>query len=77
MSRVLSNELKELKEKIIQLVDEAFKETERSIREYMKIEEQKLAGELLKVKDILEKEYIKIETMKEEIHRPQWRKVAG
>ncbi len=43
----------------------------------MKIEEQKLAGELLKIKDVLEKEFIKIEAMKEDIHSPQWRKVAG
>lgn len=43
----------------------------------MKIEEEKLAGEVFKVKENLEKEYLRIEGMKEEINGPQWRKVAG
>jgi hypothetical protein len=43
----------------------------------MKIEEQKLAVDLLKIKELLEKEYVRVETMKEEIKTPQWRKVAG
>lgn len=77
MSRVLQHELKALKDQILQLVDDAFKESERSIRDYMKIEEEKLAGEVFKVKENLEKEYLRIEGMKEEINGPQWRKVAG
>lgn len=43
----------------------------------MKIEEQKLAGEVIKIREILEKEYVRVETMKEEIAQPQWRKVTG
>lgn len=77
MSKVLNNELKALRDQILNLVDEAFKESERSIREYMKIEEQKLAGEVIKIREILEKEYVRVETMKEEIAQPQWRKVTG
>lgn len=29
------------------------------------------------MKEVLQKEYTKIETMKEEIAKPHWRKVAG
>lgn len=43
----------------------------------MKIEEQKLAGEVIKIREVLEKEYVRVETMKEEIAQPQWRKVTG
>jgi hypothetical protein len=43
----------------------------------MKAEEEKQAGDLIKIKEILEKEYVKVETMKEEINQPQWRKVTG
>jgi hypothetical protein len=77
MSKVLNSELKALREAILRLVDDAFKESERSIREYMKIEEQRLASDLLKMRETLEKEYVKIESMKEEISKPQWRKVTG
>jgi hypothetical protein len=31
----------------------------------------------MKVREGLEREYVKVETMKEEINRPQWRKVTG
>jgi hypothetical protein len=77
MSKVLHNELKALRENILRLVDEAFKESERSVREYMRIEEQKLASDLLNMREILEKEYVRVETMREEIHKPNWRKVTG
>lgn len=43
----------------------------------MKIQEQTLAKELIAMREILEKEFVHIETMKEEINKPQWRKVAG
>jgi hypothetical protein len=36
MSKVLTNELKALRDQILQLVDEAFKESERTMRDYMK-----------------------------------------
>lgn len=77
MSKVLNSELKALREEILRLVDEAFKESERSIREYMKVEEQRLAADLLKMRETLEKEYLRVEAMKEEIAKPQWRKVTG
>ena len=32
---------------------------------------------LMKIREGLEREYVKVETMKEEINRPQWRKVTG
>lgn len=43
----------------------------------MKQKELQLAGDLLKMREVLEKEHIKIDTMKEELNKPQWRKVAG
>lgn len=43
----------------------------------MKQKEALLAGELGKMKTTLEKELIKIDAMKVELAKPQWRKVAG
>jgi hypothetical protein len=43
----------------------------------MKQKEAVLAGELTKMKAVLEKELIKIDSMKVELGKPQWRKVAG
>jgi CRP-like cAMP-binding protein len=77
MSKVLSSELKALREEILRLVDDAFKESERSILEFMKMEEDRLASDLLKMRETLEKEYVRVEAMREEISSPQWRKVTG
>lgn len=43
----------------------------------MRQQENKLAGELIKVRDTLQKEQAKIEVMKEELKKPNWRKTAG
>lgn len=43
----------------------------------MKQQEAILAKDLLAVKITLEKEYVKVENMKEEITGKNWRKVAG
>lgn len=59
------------------MVEASFKETERCIREYMKQKEDLLTVELKKSKMMLEKEAVKIQAMKEELQRPNWRKVAG
>jgi predicted translin family RNA/ssDNA-binding protein len=77
MSKVLTSELKALREEILRLVDEAFKESERSIRELMKMEEERLASDMLKMRETLEKEYVRVEAMREDINKPQWRKVTG
>ena len=36
-----------------------------------------MAGDLVKIRETLQKEYVKIEGMKEEIAKPTWRKTAG
>jgi hypothetical protein len=59
------------------MVEEAFKESEKNIREFMKQEEKRLASEILQTRELLEKEYVLIEGMKEDINTPSWRKVAG
>lgn len=43
----------------------------------MKSQEERLAGDLVKFRETLQKEYVKIEAMKEEIAKPTWRKTAG
>jgi len=77
MARTLSQELRGLKDKLMVVIEEAFKESERSIKEYMQAEELKLAGDLVRIKEALQKEQARVEIMKEEINQPQWRKVAG
>lgn len=77
MYRAISDEFKNLRERLLFIIDETFKEGEKYIREYMKAQEEKLAGDLVKVREQLQKEYAKIEGMKEEIAKPNWRKTAG
>jgi molecular chaperone GrpE (heat shock protein) len=77
MYRIINDEFKNLRERVMFIIDESFKESEKYIREYMKTQEEKLAGDLIKMKDSLQKEFTKIEAMKEEIGKPNWRKVAG
>ena len=77
MYRLLSSEFKSIQNRIYQMVEASFKETERCIREYMKQKEELLTVELKKSKSLLEKEAVKIQAMKEELQRPTWRKVAG
>jgi len=43
----------------------------------MKFQEDRLAGEVIKMRNTLQTEYSKIESMREEIGKPNWRKVAG
>lgn len=77
MYRVISEEFKNLRERVLAIIDEGFRESEKYIREYMKGQEEKLAGDLLRMKETLQKEFSRIEAMKEEIAKPNWRKVAG
>jgi hypothetical protein len=77
MTSVLNNEFRSIREKVMQVFEAAFKESDKYIQEYMKQKEAQLAGELVKMKATLEKELTKIDTMKDELGKPQWRKVAG
>lgn len=47
------------------MMEDIFKESDRFMAEYMKIQEKRLAGELLQMREILEKQYIKIENMRD------------
>jgi hypothetical protein len=77
MLKVINGEFKNLRERIYHIVEDVFKESEKYILEYMKSQEDKLAGELVRMKETLKKEHAKIEAMKEEITKPNWRKAAG
>lgn len=77
MSKVISNEFKSLREKVLRVVDEAFKESEKYIKEYMIRKEQQLTADLAQMRGLLEKEVARVDEMKEELNKPQWRKVAG
>jgi hypothetical protein len=45
--------------------------------EIQRFQQKKMAGELLQIKQILEQEYVKVEVMRGEINRQNWKKVAG
>jgi hypothetical protein len=77
MGKALSNEFRSMREKILQLVEQVFRESDRFIRDYMRQQEGRLAGEMAKVRDTLLKEQAKVEVMKEELKKPAWRKTAG
>jgi hypothetical protein len=60
MLRVISGEFKNLKDRIGHIVEESFRESEQYIREYMKVQQDKLAADLIKMREILHVEYKKI-----------------
>jgi len=77
MTKVINGEFKNLREKIYHIVEEVFKDSEKYIQEYMKFQEDRLAGEVIKMRNTLQTEYTKIESMREEIGKTNWRKIAG
>lgn len=77
MAKILNSEFRAVREKIMQVFDAAFKESERYMKEYMAKKEAELAGELIKMREILVKENAKVQSMSDELRKPQWRKVAG
>ena len=77
MTAVLANELRGVREKVQAVLEAALKESDKYVQEYMKQKEAALAGELLQMKGLLEKELTRIEAMKDELAKPTWRKVAG
>jgi hypothetical protein len=50
MNKMLTNELRTVREKILLILDSVFKESDRYIKEYMKRKEQQLAGDLIKIR---------------------------
>lgn len=60
MSKILNNEFKQIREKINIIFENAFKESDKYIKEYMKQKEQQLAGELFTMREALLKEQEKI-----------------
>jgi hypothetical protein len=62
---------------VLKVVDDAFKESEKYIKEYMIRKEQQLTADLAQMRTLLEKEVARVDEMKEELGKPQWRKVAG
>jgi hypothetical protein len=77
MAAVLASEFRAVREKVQQVLETAFKESDKYVQEYMKQKEAVLAGELHLMKAALEKELLKVDAMKEELTKPHWRKVAG
>jgi hypothetical protein len=77
MLKAINGEFKTLKDRIYHIVEEVFKDSDKYIREYMKSQEDKLSGDLIRMREQLHQEFVKVEAMKEEIAKPNWRKVAG
>jgi|JI10StandDraft_1071094.scaffolds.fasta_scaffold575929_1 uncharacterized membrane protein YgaE (UPF0421/DUF939 family) len=64
MGKMLSSEFRAMREKILQIFDQVFKESEKFIKDYMKQQETKLAGDMVKARELLTKEHARIEAMK-------------
>ena len=64
MGKVISSEFKALRERVLKVVDDAFKESEKYIKEYMARKEQQLTSELTQMRALLEKEVARVDEMK-------------
>ena len=77
MGKVLSAEFRGMKERVLQMVEAIFKESDKFIRDYMRQQEMKMAGDIARMRDSLLKEHAKVEVMKQELKASNWRKTAG
>ena len=77
MTKILNNEFSNLHTQILAIVEKVFAESEANIRAYIKQQEEVHAGELILMREQLRQEYERVQLMKEDINKPQWRKVAG
>jgi len=75
--RQLREHAETFRKRVTWMVEEAFRENERHLMEIQRFQQQRMAGELLQIKQILEQEYVKVEVMRGEINRSNWKKVAG
>lgn len=77
MVGVVSQEYNEIKERIYQVIEETFRNSEGYIQEYMKSQEMKFAEEIIRAKEALMAEISHIDAMREDINKPYWRNMAG
>lgn len=77
MISVVTQEYNEIKERIYQVVEETFRNSEGWIQEYMKSQEMKFAEEIIRAKEALMAEMSHIDAMREDINKPYWRNMAG
>jgi hypothetical protein len=59
------------------MIEEVFKESEKYKIEYMKMQEERCAIDIIRMREALQKEMIKIQGMKDEVAKPNWRKITG
>lgn len=74
---VVSQEYNQIKERIYQVIEETFRNSEGYVNEYMKAQEMKFAEEIIRAKNSLEAEMSHISSMREDINKPYWRNMAG
>ena len=77
MISVVTQEYNEIKERIYQVVEETFRNSEGYIQEYMRAQEMKFAEEIIRAKEALQQEMSHIDAMREDINKPYWRNMAG
>lgn len=61
----------------MQMVEKAFKESEKSIRMYMRRQEVGMLQEMVAVKQRMEREQGRVEMMRGAINTGEWRKTAA
>lgn len=74
---VVSQEYNEIKERIYQVIEETFRNSEGYVNEYMRSQEMIFAEEIIRAKSSLEAEMSHIDAMREDINKPYWRNMAG
>lgn len=62
---MLDKQFSNAKDKIYSIVNKVFQQAQQSFRVYIKQQEENLAYDLLQMRDILTKEYQKVQYMKE------------
>ena len=77
MITVVTQEYNEIKERIYQVVEETFRNSEGYIQDYMRAQEIKFAEEIIRAKEALQQEMAHIDAMREDINKPYWRNMAG
>lgn len=54
MEKVITGEFKNFRERLLKIMEDVFKDSQRYIREYMKTQEEKLAKDMILMRDFMQ-----------------------
>lgn len=60
LMKTLTDHFKNVRDQMYKMVDMVIKESERTLYDFKRVQEQRIAGELMQIKSLLQKEFLKV-----------------